>query len=158
VLNDYFQPLLNENKAGEIYFQFPKLSEGVHKIELKAWDVFNNSSTAVIDFIVVKQQTIEVERFYNFPNPFSASTTFSFQLNGPIEGAFVTLDVLTLEGKPIKRLVETINQKGLRFIQMKWNGFDVNGKKPQPGIYLARLTIKAKSGRITSKVQKLILL
>jgi hypothetical protein len=79
-------------------------------------------------------------------------------LNGPTEGAFVTLDVLTLEGKPIKRLVETINQKGLRFIQMKWNGFDVNGKKPQPGIYLARLTIKAKSGRITSKVQKLILL
>ena len=158
VLNDYFRPLLSENKAGEIYFQLPELSEGVHKIELKAWDVFNNSSTVVIDFVVVKQQAIDVERFYNFPNPFSESTTFAFQLNGPTEGASITLEVLTIEGKPVKRMVETINQKGLRFIQMKWDGLDVNGRKPQPGIYLSRLTIKAKSGRITSKVQKLILL
>lgn len=158
VLNDYFQPLLNENKAGEIRFQLPELSEGVHKIELKAWDVFNNSSTAVVDFVVVKKQSVDIERFYNFPNPFSASTTFSFQLNGPTEGSSVTLEVLTMEGKPVKRFVETINQKGLRFIQLEWNGLDANGRKPQPGIYLSRLTIKAKSGRITSKVQKLILL
>jgi hypothetical protein len=158
VLNDYFRPLLNENKAGEIHFQLPELSEGVHKIELKAWDVFNNSSTAVIDFVVVKKQTIDVERFYNFPNPFSTSTTFSFQLNGPTEGATVSLEVLTVEGKPVKRMIETINQKGIRFIQMKWDGLDVNGRKPQPGIYLSRLTVKARSGKITSKVQKLILL
>ncbi len=158
VLNDYFRPVLNDNKAGEIHFQLPELSEGVHKIELKAWDVFNNSSTVVIDFVVVKKQVIDVERFYNYPNPFSVSTTFAFQLNGPTEGASVTLEVLTLEGKPVNRLVETINQKGLRFIQMKWDGLDLNGRKPQPGIYLSRLTIKAKSGRITSKVQKLILL
>ncbi|MEN9952572.1 MAG: type secretion system sortase PorU [Bacteroidota bacterium] len=157
-LNDYFQPVLADTKAGEIRFQLPKLKEGVHKIELKAWDVFNNSSIAVADFKVVVQKKIIVDQFYNFPNPFSQSTIFAVQLNGQTEGAYVQLDIFTLEGKPIKRLTETINQSGLRFMEMIWNGQDENGKRPQPGFYFSRFSIKAKTGDITTKLHKLILL
>ena len=157
-LNEYFQPVLGEAKAGEIRFQLPKLAEGVHKIELKAWDVFNNSSVAVVDFKVVIQKKIAVDQFYNFPNPFSQSTIFSVQLNGQTEGAYVQLDIFTIEGKPIKRLAETINQSGLRFMEMIWNGQDESGKRPQPGFYFARFSIKSKTGDITTKLHKLILL
>ena len=157
-LNDYFQPLLGDTKAGEIRFQLPKLTEGVHKIELKAWDVFNNSSVAVADFKVVVQKKIEVDQFYNYPNPFNLSTIFSIQLNGQTEGAYVQLDIFTSEGRPIKRLTETINQSGLRFMEMIWNGQDENGKRPQPGFYFSRFSIKAKTGDITTKLHKLILL
>jgi hypothetical protein len=156
-LNDYFQPVLGDTKAGEIRFQLPKLTEGVHKIELKAWDVFNNSSVAVADFKVVVQKKIAVDLFYNYPNPFNQSTIFSIQLNGQTEGAYVQLDIFTTEGKPIKRLTETINQSGLRFMEMIWNGQDENGKRPQPGFYFSRLSIKAKTGDITTKLHKLIL-
>lgn len=158
VLNDYFKPELGENKAGEIRFPLPKLEEGVHKLSLKAWDVFNNSSEVIVEFKVVVQKKIDVELFYNFPNPFNQITTFLVQLNGPSAGAFVQLDIFTAEGRPIKRMKETINQTGVRSLQLNWNGFDENGKKPQPGFYFSRLTIKTKSGEITTKVHKLILL
>jgi hypothetical protein len=158
VLNDYFQPLLGENKQGEIRLQLPKLTEGVHKLELKAWDVFNNSSVAVTDFTVSIEKKIKVDQFYNYPNPFDQSTNFSVQLNGNTEGAFVQLDIFTIEGKPIKRLIETINQASLRSLQMNWSGIDEKGKRPQPGIYFSRFTIKAKTGEVTTKLHKLILL
>ncbi len=157
VLNDYFQPLLGENKVGEIRLPLPALSEGPHKIELKAWDVFNNSSTASIDFVVVFQKQIEIERFFNFPNPFSASTEFSVQLNGPTAGAFLTLEIFTIDGKQLRKINQTINQSGLRSLQVSWDGKDSRGNKPQPGIYFARLVFKTKLGVISTKVQKLIL-
>ena len=155
VMNDYFQPLLNENKAGEIHFQLPELSEGVHKIELKGWDVFNNSSSTVIDFVIVKQKAIEVEKFYNFPNPLIQSTVFSIQMNGPTAGAFLKLEIFSVDGRPLKRIDETINQAGLRSIQIIWDGLDERGRKAASGIYFARLFFKTKSGVMSSKTHKL---
>jgi hypothetical protein len=107
---------------------------------------------------VIVEKKISVDQFYNFPNPFNQSTIFSAQINGKTEGAFVQLDIFTIEGKPIKRIVETINQAGLRSLQLYWNGTGENGKKPQPGIYFARFSIKAKTGELTTKLHKLILL
>ena len=158
VLNDYFQPLIDENKAGEIRLQLPSLAEGNHIIELKAWDVFNNSSTVRVDFVVIAQKHIEIEKCNNFPNPFSQSTLFSVQINGPTSGALLQLEIFTIDGKPLKKFSETINQAGLRSIQVKWDGKDERGNKPQPGIYFARLFFKTKFGAISTKVQKLILL
>jgi len=158
VLNAYFQPQLSENKAGEIRLQLPVLTEGPHKIELKAWDVFNNSSTVSIDFNVVTQKQIEIEWFFNFPNPVSASTEFSVQMNGPTAGALISLELFTIEGKQLRKISQTINQSGLRSFQVSWDGKDERGNRPQPGIYFARLVFKTKLGIISTKVQKLILL
>ncbi|MEN9371514.1 MAG: type secretion system sortase PorU [Bacteroidota bacterium] len=158
VLNDFFEPALGQNKAGEIRLRLPKLTEGVHKIEIKAWDVFNNSSVAVTDFSVVIERKIAIDQLYNFPNPFNQSTNFMVLLNGKTEGAYVQLDIFTMEGKPIKRIEQAINQSGLRSLQLNWSGNDENGKRPQPGIYFSRFSIKAKTGEITTKLHKLILL
>lgn len=158
VLNDYFQPQLAENKAGEIRMLLPALAEGLHKIELKAWDVFNNSSSVRIDFVVVSQKEIEIEKWYNSPNPFSTSTAFMVQLNGPTAGALLQVDIYTMDGKSIKTFTKTINQAGLRSIPISWDGKDENGNKPPPGIYFAKLVFKTKFGVISTKVQKLILL
>jgi hypothetical protein len=158
VLNDYFEPVLGENKKGGIRFQLPFLSEGSHKIALKAWDIFNNSSELSLDFKVVLQKKILIDRFTNYPNPLTDRTTFMIGLEGPTETGVVDLEILSLDGKLVQRITETINQVGLRSLQIEWNGLDKQGRKPQPGIYVSRLTIKTKMGIISSKVQKLIIL
>ena len=158
VLNDYFEPVLSENKKGEIRFQLPLLAEGIHKMELKAWDIFNNSSELFLDFKVVEQKKILIERFMNYPNPLTDRTTFVVDLEGPSEAGLVDLEILSLDGKLVQKITETINQVALRSLKIEWNGLDKQGKKPQPGIYVSRLTIKTKTGVISSKVQKLIIL
>lgn len=158
VLNDYFEPQLDQNKAGEIRIQLPSLSEGSHKIELKAWDVFNNSSTANINFIVAAQKEIEIEVFQNFPNPFSNTTIFNILMNGPTAEANVYLDIYSIQGKKVKQLNQTINQTRLRSMQIRWDGLDEGGQKLSPGVYLARISFKTKSGVISSRTIKLLLL
>jgi flagellar hook assembly protein FlgD len=127
-------------------------------MELKAWDIFNNSSELSLDFKVVIQKKILIDRFTNYPNPLKDRTTFMIDLEGPNETGVVDLEILSLDGKQVRRITETINQVGLRSLEIEWNGLDKQGRKPQPGIYVGRLTIKTKMGIISSKVQKLIIL
>lgn len=157
VLNDYFKPIVSANKAGEVRFRLPELAEGLHKLELKAWDVFNNSSVLAVDFKVGVQQKVVVKKMFNFPNPVVGSTTFSIDLEGPTSGSSLQLDVFTIDGKSVWTTNETINQLSLRSILLFWNGLDRSGKKPQPGIYFARVIVKSKSGELETKLHKLIL-
>ncbi|HPS62873.1 MAG TPA: type IX secretion system sortase PorU, partial [Bacteroidales bacterium] len=53
VLNDYYVANLNTFKSGVIEYPLSGLSEGPHQIKVKVWDVYNNSATATIDFVVV---------------------------------------------------------------------------------------------------------
>jgi hypothetical protein len=158
VLNDYFKASSATSLNGTIQFRLPQLSEGNHKILLKAWDVFNNSSEYTLLCKVIKQDTIKVTRLFNYPNPVYNSTTFSFSLEGPSAGAKADLMILTLEGQALRSFTKAINEAGLRSIEIEWNGRDEKGNRLGRGVYIYQLTIMSKTGKITRKVQKLIIL
>ncbi len=158
VLNDYFTAASSTALNGTIQFRLPQLSEGNHKILLKAWDVFNNSSEYTILCKVIKQDTIKVTRLYNYPNPVYNSTMFSFSLDGPYAGTRADLKILTVEGQAVRTLTKAINEAALRSIEIEWNGRDEQGNRLGKGVYLYQLTIMSKTGKITRKVQKLIIL
>lgn len=158
VLNDYFNAEAGGNLNGIIQFRLPQLSEGNHKILLKAWDVFNNSSEYTILCKVIRQDSIKVLRLFNYPNPVSNSTRFSFSLDGPYAGATAELKLLTVEGQAVRTLRKTINEAALRSIEIEWNGRDEKGNKLGRGVYIYQLSIMGKTGKLTRKVQKLIIL
>ena len=158
VLNDYFTAASSAALNGTIQFRLPQLSAGSHKILLKAWDVFNNSSEYTILCKVIKQDTVKVTRLYNYPNPVSNSTLFSFSLEGPYAGTRADLKILTVEGQAVRTLTKAINEASLRSIEIEWNGRDEKGNRLGKGVYIYQLTIMSKTGKITQKVQKLIIL
>lgn len=158
VLNDYFEASSIASLNGTIQFRLPQLSEGNHKILLKAWDVFNNSSEYTLLCKVIKQDTIKVTRLFNYPNPVYNSTLFSFSLEGPSAGARADLHILTVEAQVVRTLTKAINETGLRSIEIEWNGRDEKGNRLGRGVYIYQLTIMSKTGKITRKVQKLIIL
>ena len=52
VLNDYYQAAKDDYSKGTIRFPFRNLAVGEHTLILKVWDVANNSTQAVINFVV----------------------------------------------------------------------------------------------------------
>ena len=69
------------NASFQIFFNnvlLVDLIPGKHKMIIKAWDVFNNSAEASIDFIVTDGEALVIESFGNYPNPFSNRTTLFF--------------------------------------------------------------------------------
>ena len=51
-LNSSFVYDFGDYRRGTVGFTLPELTEGVHQLQFRAWDVLNNSTTAVLHFVV----------------------------------------------------------------------------------------------------------
>jgi hypothetical protein len=153
-LNGYFKP--TANGSGIVVYQLEGLSAGKHRIDIRAWDVFNNSSTVSIEFFVRSTNNEIIKRFISFPNPFTERIQISADVNIPDLGYVSALDVYGIDGKWIRHQEQTLNQKGSFTLGFEWDGKNMHGMSVQKGMYLAKLTIVSKQGKNTSKLLKLI--
>jgi len=136
-------------KKGEIKYKFNKLSDGDYSINVKAWDVFNNFSSEESFFKVVSSDGLVVEYVYNYPNPFSSSTTFTFQQNltQPVD---VKINIYTIAGRMVQQIEEkNINEK---FVKIDWDGRDANGDQMANGTYLYKLIVSTSDGQFNQSV------
>lgn len=156
-LNAYVQAATAGELYGTVRFLLPALSVGKHTIEIKAWDVFNNSSSYTITCRVEKQTAISITHLSNYPNPFANTTRFRFQLDGPVAGALATLTLFTLEGREIRSFTKTINEVSGRYIELDWNGRDERGNGLPPGIYVYQLLVRGSLGQLSQKMRKVII-
>jgi len=147
---DYFVGELDAGgKSGEINYKFNRMNDGDYTIEVKAWDVFNNFSNEESFFTVVSTNDLVVRDIYNYPNPFSLNTSFTFQhnLSRPVD---VKINVYTIAGRMIKQLEEkNINQK---FVKINWDGRDEDGDQLGNGTYLYKLIVKTTDGEFTQSI------
>ncbi len=147
---DYFVGELDAGgKKGEINYKFNKMNDGDYTIEVKAWDVFNNFSNEESFFTVVSTNDLVVRDIYNYPNPFSSNTSFTFQhnLSRPVD---VKINVYTIAGRMIKQLEEkNLDQK---FVKINWDGRDEDGDQLGNGTYLYKLIVKTTDGEFTQSV------
>jgi hypothetical protein len=156
VLNDFYTAVLDSYQQGQVSFQLPSLAEGKHTIRIKAWDVANNSSEVVLNFVVAKQLKLQVTNTRNFPNPFNSFTTFAFEHNQPNTDLAITISIYTRTGALVKEIRKTVNTGGTRNCQLIWAGDNQAGAKLAKGIYIYRVIVVA-GGSQTETTQQLIL-
>lgn len=158
ILNDFYEADADSYQKGMVRFQMPKLEEGLHVLNIKVWDVANNSSDYKLEFRVVKDAELKLEKVYNYPNPFTTKTTFMFEHNRPGDNLQVTLRIFSVAGKLVKSIYRTINNTGNRSFEIEWNGTDEFENKIGRGVYIYRLEIKDSNGKKQSAIQKLLIL
>jgi hypothetical protein len=158
VLNEFYSSDLNSFQSGEIRYQMPTLAPGKHTLDLKAWDVNNNSSAANIEFVVQEKKAPIVEKVFNYPNPFSSRTEFMFEHNQSCNFLEVQIQIYTISGKLVKTINRFQETKGFRVDGIHWNGVDDFGDQLAKGVYVYRLKIKNDLGETAEKVEKLVIL
>ncbi|MCX7797321.1 MAG: type IX secretion system sortase PorU [Melioribacter sp.] len=143
---NYFVGDLNSaGKSGVIRYKFTSMQPGDYKIKIKAWDVFNNFSSEETYFTVVSpEEGLTLRDIYNFPNPFSSNTTFTFQHN--ISSAIdVKIKIFTIAGRLV-RVLEEMNITD-KFVKLDWDGRDEDGNLLANGTYLYKLIVKSVDGK-----------
>jgi hypothetical protein len=125
VLNDYYVADLDSYQSGSLSYPLRKLSPGLHTLALKAWDVYNNSSTKEIQFIVYDQnESLKLTNVLNYPNPFINYTEFWFNHNssGILD---VSIQIFTISGKLIKTITGQTNSSGVSSLSrnITWDGY-----------------------------------
>lgn len=158
VLNDFYSSDLNSYQSGEVRYQYNALSKGKHSIEIKVWDVNNNSSSAIIDFIVQEKKTPELDHVYNYPNPFTTKTEFMFEHNQSCSFLDAQIQIYTISGKLVKTIHKTISTKGFRSEGIEWDGIDDFGDELARGVYVYRLKIITETEETAEKTEKLVIL
>lgn len=136
-------------KSGEINYNFINLETGDYHLRVQAWDVFNNFSAEETYFSVVSGDDLVIRDVFNYPNPFTSFTTFTFQqnLNSLID---VEVKIYTLAGRQVK----IINQNSIndKFVRIDWDGRDNDGDLIANGAYLYKLKVSSIDGQFSKSV------
>ena len=159
ILNDYYETELNDFTKGKVVYQLRDLSVGLHTVQIKAWDTYNNSSEATLNFMVVSDSGLLLDNVLNYPNPFVNYTEFWFNHNKPNEPLEVQVQIFTVSGKIIKTINQTVQTTGNLSRNVNWNGLDDFGNKLGKGVYIYKLKVKSTiSNQYSEKYEKLVIL
>jgi hypothetical protein len=159
ILNDFYQTELNDFTNGKVNYTLRDLEVGPHTLKLKAWDTYNNSSEATLNFVVVSDAILNLENVLNYPNPFVNYTEFWFNHNKPNEALEVQVQVFTVSGKLIKTINQNVQTIGSLARSISWNGLDDFGNKIGKGVYIYKLKVKSTiSNLVSEKYEKLVIL
>jgi len=162
ILNEFYKSELDNTKVGTVRFPLKDIEEGTHSIEVKAWDIANNSTTASIEFVVANGIESAINQILNYPNPVSDQTTFRIDHN--ISGGLldISIDIFALDGKLVQSLKYSSGTSGGLIDNLNWDGNTAAGLPLTSGIYLYKVTIKESTSSnkdaIHSELEKMVIL
>jgi hypothetical protein len=159
VVNEYYQADVDDFTQGSLEYKLRDLEDGMHTLTFKAWDVYNNSSTEEIQFIVAGNDALEITRVLNYPNPFVNYTEFWFNHNRPLEPLEVQVQVFTITGKVVWTKNQIITTEGFLARNISWDGKDDFGDTIGKGVYVYKITVKSTlTNKRVEKFEKLVIL
>ncbi|MCB2207838.1 MAG: type IX secretion system sortase PorU [Bacteroidetes bacterium] len=158
ILNQYYEADMNSFQRGKVNYPISNLEDGPHVLSLRVWDIYNNSSTAYLNFVVVSQNELVVENLLNYPNPFISETNFVFNHNQSGQDLDVKIMIFSMDGRKIKTIETRINPEGYQSTPIKWNGLNDNGATIGKGFYVYRVIVKNEDGATGVDTSKLVFL
>ncbi|MBI9034507.1 MAG: type IX secretion system sortase PorU [Bacteroidales bacterium] len=159
VLNSYYKSNRDDFTSGRLEFRFQNLSDGPHTLKLKAWDVYNNSSEAEINFNVSRDAPLDIQNVKNFPNPFQTNTKFQFDHQHFNKDLKLNIRIMTVDGIVVDEIGPAIvTANGYSTIPLEWDGLNSKGARVAAGIYIYQIIVEGENGSKEQKSGKLVLL
>lgn len=141
-----------ENPKLRAQLQFhPELADGDHSLEVFVKDLRNNLTYHRDDFQVVSE--FDILTLFNYPNPFSRDTEFTFHLTQPADR--VTIKIYTIAGKLLRTLEHHHLEAGFHHIY--WNGLDQDRDELANGVYLYKVTARSGNSQV-ERIEKLVIM
>ncbi len=159
IMNDFYESDVDDFMRGTVTRKIRNLEEGLHTLSFTAWDVYNNSSTAELQFVVVGEGEIQLDNVLNYPNPFVNYTEFWFNHNRAFEPLDVQVQIFTVSGKVVKTINQTVVNDGFLSRDITWDGLDDFGQAIGKGVYVYKISVKSTlTNQRVEKFEKLVIL
>ena len=160
ILNDFYKSDVNSYQKGSFRYPLSNLKPGKHIIKVIAYDIFNNKSEKLIEFVVLDKSKKELSHVLNYPNPFTTQTSFRFEHDLADSDLDIIINIFTLSGKVVKTIKHSTFSPGFEISDISWDGTDDYGSKLATGIYLYKIKVFSQEYNITkeSKFEKLVIL
>jgi hypothetical protein len=157
ILNQYYQADPNSYSSGTVRYPYSDLPEGKHSIKVKVWDIFNNSASERVDFVVVQSSEMLLENIYTYPNPFIDQTFFNIEHNRPGQELEVIIRIYDLNGSLVGVIQQMVYSGGYRIEPPTWQGKSLGGATLGGGIYVYRVLVRSEQGEEAAGAGRLII-
>lgn len=155
VLNDLYEPALNDFRRGRLTIPVSDLEPGTYQFQLKVWDTQNNPSEALLWFVV--DDDLFLSQVRNFPNPFNEETRISMTHVGEDGNFDVEIEIYDIMGRPVQHLSKRVTSTNGVIEPICWNGCSYSGTPLRSGVYLYRLTLTDETGFFRTVSQRMII-
>jgi len=147
-VSSYYKSKTDTYREGTVDYPLGAIGEGSHKLRFRAWDTYDNSTTTETVFDVLTGVGMQLTSVFNFPNPMSSSTLFTFQHN-QVSIIDAEVRIYTVAG----RLIRDMKKNGIttQFVQIPWDGRDKEGDAIANGVYLYKVSARTEDGRFSSE-------
>ncbi|MCS6808381.1 MAG: type IX secretion system sortase PorU [Bacteroidota bacterium] len=133
ILTRNYRVSLEDPRRGTVERRLPALLPGIHRVRVRAWDIFNNYSENETYFRVVSSDSmLVVTELISYPNPFAEQTTIRFRHNQQSEQPY-TVAIYSANGTPVTTFSGVTTA---RTIEILWNGRDASGSPVPSGAYM----------------------
>ena len=136
ILNKYFTYDFSSYNSGTVTYQLTGIEPGHHTLTFRAWDVCDNSSTAVLSFVVTENLNSEFD-IYATNNPSRTNTNFVVSnIDTSTGNTEVEIEVYDVFGRRV--WAKTVNTEGSPYCTTTWNLSTTTGMPLPAGIYIYR--------------------
>ncbi len=151
ILNDNFIAKSGSYQDGSISYKMSEMAEGQHTLMLRAWDLLNNSSTATLDFEVVKGLTPEISSLLVYPNPVTQDGLLRVAVNHDRPDVTLITDLY---------IYDIAGYTAYHHQQFGADDIIISPAEChlRPGAYFLRVMIKTEDSKYASKTAKIIVL
>ena len=149
VLNEFYQADKDDYKRGVARYPVFELPEGSYELDVRAWDLANNTGTGSTSFVVSDDPSVALRQVLNYPNPFVDATCFQFEHNAAGQQVEVQVDIYTTSGRLVRSLRHEGVAQGFRFGNddcIAWDGTDAYGQQLARGVYLYKVAMRTGDG------------
>jgi hypothetical protein len=155
-LTDKFSPSLEDPRFGTAQDYIQNLESGLHRIRVRAWDIFNNYNESETFFrISDRDEGHFISELQNNPNPFYDETVISFKnnLTPPIDGKLIIYSSIGHKLEE-REFILSSSLKG----EIGWDAKFDDGKPVPTGVYFYNLILTDSNGKTVTKSNKMICL
>ena len=156
VLNDAYEPTLNDFRRGKIAIPVADLEPGEYRFGLKVWDTQDNVSEAELWFVV--DDDIFLSQVRNYPNPFSEETHITLTHLGDDGDFDVNIEIFDIMGRHVRNLYQRVRSTNGVIEPIRWDGCDNAGSRLPSGVYLYRLTLTDGTGYYRTVSQRMVIM
>lgn len=155
VLNDRYEPAMNDFRRGRIALPLNDLEPGTYEFTLKVWDTQDNASEASLWFVV--DDNLFLSQVRNYPNPFNEETRITMTHIGEDGDFDVDIEIFDIMGRSVQHLSKKVYASDGVIEPVVWNGCDYYGSPLRSGIYLYRLTLTDETGYFRTVSQRMVI-
>ncbi len=158
VLNENYIATGIDGRNGEAQYTFRDVAPGTYPIRVKAWDINNNSTEGALTLIVSARAGLEVRILRASPNPVTAQTTVTAELNRSGEPLDWTLGIYDLQGRLLNQQAGQCTDCEAVLNAGAWNGLTNTGQSLPNGLYVVQFQVRsAVDGTVATSTCRIIL-